>query len=67
MHVQKIWGGGWFWKHGRFETCFGLIGVFCPLRNIKDLNNEREVMVIKYAEDTKQRGSASTLEYRIRK
>lgn len=57
---------GAFWRHGSFQTCFEVISVFCPLRNIKDLNNEREVIIIKYAEDTKQRGSASTLEYRIR-
>jgi len=31
-----------------------------------ELNNGREIMVIKYAEDTKQGGSASTLEDSIR-
>lgn len=40
-----------FWRYCKFEMYFGVIPVLGPLRNIKELNNGREIMVIKYAED----------------
>lgn len=40
-----------FWRYCSFEMYFRVISVLGPLRNIKELNNGREIMVIKYAED----------------
>lgn len=40
-----------FWRYCNFQMQFRVISVFGPLRNIKELNNGREIMVIKYAED----------------
>lgn len=49
MHVFE--NTGEFCRYCSFETYFGVISVLGPLRNIRQLNNGREIMVIKYAED----------------
>lgn len=59
-HSRRHCNPGEFWDLGQ------VISVLGPLKDIKVLNNGREIMVIKYAEDSKQRGCLSTSQDRIR-